>query len=266
MTPSLAPERVIRAPTNSSWADVLRIEAAEKQLAGAARPPRAPLSRRRGATAAGAAAALPGRRSRGRPRGPRQGARRAAVTVYHHLQAPEMDDEMMDGAGEGGGAIDEYEAQRFIFCSRAYMFDGGAVRAPGSRRRTATHTGAASPAVPACPPRCPRASATRPPTARAARRPPAATRNSPTAATRPRRRRRPRGRWCLPLAVGRASGVVGGGADYPSAEGHADAAGSARAPLGLYAGPVPGAQRVARHRDGARVVRACVRACVFTVV
>ena len=110
--PTPVPHRVIRAPQNSSWADVLRIEAAEKALADAASRQQqidnAPTALAQFDPAAAAS------RSYARP------------PVFEHIE-----DE-----AEGSFDADEYDAQRYIFCSRAYMFDAAVRRSrPMSRRQ-----------------------------------------------------------------------------------------------------------------------------------
>ena len=116
-------ERVIRAPQNSSWADVLRIEAAEKQLAEA----QLALRNLRAASQSAEATALArlGEHAPATPNeavAPYHAGHAASPTATHHVfeQTP-LEEEDLDAA--------EYDAQRFIFCSRAYMFDA-AVRRP----------------------------------------------------------------------------------------------------------------------------------------
>merc|ERR1719311_762358 len=123
-TPRGYAERVIRAPQNSSWADVLRIEAAEKQLAEA----QLALRNLRAASQSAEATAL-ARLGEHAPATPNEavapyhaGHAASSATATHHVfeQTP-LEEEDLDAA--------EYDAQRFIFCSRAYMFDA-AVRRP----------------------------------------------------------------------------------------------------------------------------------------
>ena len=140
-------ERVIRAPQNSSWADVLRIEAAEKQLAEAQLtlrslgryPPSHPPSVKAHAEAQAAAAVETvasaadaeqvsphvGETTTTALAAPRAAAPRYArpnqFDRYEHLPRFEPS---LDAEG------DEYDAQRYIFCSRAYMFDAAVRRSP----------------------------------------------------------------------------------------------------------------------------------------
>ena len=124
-------ERVIRAPQNSSWNDVLRIEAAERDLFEAQLALRqlraagklaSTLSIRPAiehanmlADHAKALLAAPRNSAHHTPSSiPRMSvpATNGSAPVYEHIEEDET--EYMP---------DEYEAQRFIFCSRAYMFD-----------------------------------------------------------------------------------------------------------------------------------------------
>jgi len=142
--PAAAPreyaERVIRAPQNSSWADVLRIEAAEKKLAeaqltlrslgrypppthGAAPPVVRPPSVEEESGGVGGGSDV----TRHVPEttttalaAPRYAAPREATPLPRLEPSASVDDE----------AAAEYEAQRYIFCSRAYMFDAAVRRAP----------------------------------------------------------------------------------------------------------------------------------------
>ena len=98
-------ERVVRAPQNSSWADVLRIEEAEKQLAEAQLTLRT-LGRPVPGDA-GHATALAA---------PRAAPRREPLYEHGDWAHDDLD-------------TDAYDAQRYIFCSRTYMFDA-AVRMP----------------------------------------------------------------------------------------------------------------------------------------
>ena len=138
-------ERVIRAPHNSSWNDVLRIEAAERDLFEAQLALRqiraagelaSTLSIRPAiehanmlADHAKALLAAPRNSAHHTPSSiPRMSvpATNGSAPVYEHIEEDET--EYMP---------DEYEAQRFIFCSRAYMFDA-AVRTRPPMRRTAS--------------------------------------------------------------------------------------------------------------------------------
>ena len=138
-------ERVIRAPHNSSWNDVLRIEAAERDLFEAQLALRqiraagklaSTLSIRPAiehanmlADHAKALLAAPRNSAHHAPSSiPRMSvpATNGSAPVYEHIEEDET--EYMP---------DEYEAQRFIFCSRAYMFDA-AVRTRPPMRRTAS--------------------------------------------------------------------------------------------------------------------------------
>jgi len=153
VAPTAAPrgyaERVIRAPSNSSWADVLRIEAAEKRLAEAQLALRELSHLRRGAADGAAAAA--GANALPHPTyapdhlsayeaaaagAPRQRARHSAT--MHDSDGDgvfePVDEDDTDGADGPLLTGAEYDAQRFIFCSRAYMFDA-AVRRPGTSPR-----------------------------------------------------------------------------------------------------------------------------------
>uniref|UniRef100_A0A7S2NA14 BZIP domain-containing protein n=1 Tax=Haptolina brevifila TaxID=156173 RepID=A0A7S2NA14_9EUKA len=113
-------ERVIRAPQNSSWADVLRIEAAEKQMAEAQMALRAL-----------------GVRPREHLHGEPADLHRSADADAKALAAPraqgafQMHDTVLDDPSwksEEPSFYDPFEtsaadAERYIFCSRAYMFD-----------------------------------------------------------------------------------------------------------------------------------------------
>jgi len=137
--------RVTRAPQNSSWADVLRIEEAERQLAEA----RLALHQLR---AAGEMAnALANRPAVERASAladhakalavPRGGSaakvsassvpRMSASSEYGRgpVYEPVDEEEDLDTAGQS-----EYEAERFVFCSRAYMFDAVRRQSSGVRR------------------------------------------------------------------------------------------------------------------------------------
>jgi len=107
-------ERVIRAPQNSSWADVLRIEAAEKQMAEAQMALRAlgvhrstsPMDHEPGSTHQVAdAKALAAPRAKT--------AYQMQETVFEPSWKSEEYDDFESAA----------DAERYIFCSRAYMFD-----------------------------------------------------------------------------------------------------------------------------------------------
>lgn len=129
------PERVIRAPGNSSWADVLKIEAAERQLHEAqlalrqlraasemaTRLASRPVVEHAAMLADEAKALLGVPHSTSTASSvPRMSApsTNTSAPVYEHVEEEESD-----------LSPSEYEAQRFIFCSRAYMFDA-AVRRP----------------------------------------------------------------------------------------------------------------------------------------
>ena len=98
-------ERVIRAPQNSSWQDVLRIEAAEKRLAEA----QLEISMLRHAQLATDAA----------------DAANAVALARPHAAAATQPQQPVYEYKEDDEALPEHDddAQRFIFCSRAYMFD-----------------------------------------------------------------------------------------------------------------------------------------------
>jgi hypothetical protein len=132
-------ERVIRAPQNSSWADVLRIEAAEKQLAEAQLALRALReSGHLGAADHSAAVARPIEHAEA------VAEHASALAAHQRLVAPPrpLSSEAKASAAFGGSATDrppvfehvesedeldttaqQYEAERYIFCSRTYMFD-----------------------------------------------------------------------------------------------------------------------------------------------
>lgn len=126
-------ERVIRAPHNSSWRDVLRIEAAEKQLAEAQLalrtlraahelPPSTQLHQppaAKEADAPAAAAAADTSMALAAPRSSLEASKARANAWSTTYDAGHLDED----------AATEYDAQRYIFCSRAYMFDA-AVRRP----------------------------------------------------------------------------------------------------------------------------------------
>ena len=134
-------ERVIRAPQNSSWGDVLRLEAAEKQMAeaqlalkslGVHRPydgpahaevhlhqhdkhaPSAPLTHS-AADAKALAAPL-------------------AKAAYHHMADPVFEPSWKSEDDLSFEDEHGYDPERYIFCSRTYMFD--AVHPAAIPRRT----------------------------------------------------------------------------------------------------------------------------------
>jgi len=133
------PSRVIRLPQNSSWSDALRFEALETRLAAAPRPP---------------PAADP---STDRPAIPDPATERALVQrdvvplepsfeagkgwsqptrIYEpvwHADPLEVEDDDYEN-GDSSDAFGGLDAQRYIFCSRAYMFD--ATHRQSARRAT----------------------------------------------------------------------------------------------------------------------------------
>jgi len=132
-------DRVIHAPQNSSWADVLRIEAAEEKLAEAQLEMRA-------LRATAAKAALPAGPALAAPEGtpdliptpPKEVPKE--VPVFEHVDEDEHASEY-DYSHE----YNMFEAERFIFCSRAYMFDA-AVRRPSAVGSTPAVSPLSSPA------------------------------------------------------------------------------------------------------------------------
>jgi len=129
-------ERVIRAPQNSSWADVLRIEAAEKQMAeaqmalralGVQRSPSVEHAQAEPVGAHADAKALAAPRSKG------------AFQMHEPVFEPSWKSE------EAAFYDDDFEpsaadAERYIFCSRAYMFD--AIRRPAAVSSRPANVGA----------------------------------------------------------------------------------------------------------------------------
>ena len=169
-TPRGYGERVIRAPQNSSWADVLRIEAAEKQLAEAqltlrslgrypppsGYPPPSALV----APAAPTAPETPKVEEQVSPYVPDTttttalAAPRAAPLRYERGTLPDAYDSVPHFETANDSADDEYDTQRYIFCSRAYMFDA-AVRRPPRAETPANTLGVVSGAELDLPPTMP---------------------------------------------------------------------------------------------------------------
>ena len=171
-------ERVTRAPHNSSWMDVLRIEAAERQLAEAQLALRQlrlagemattlaarPCAAARPCTAAGAAQddegtgtalsdhakalAVPGSMPGSGEMAKAAGALRAVMEKLEQgmpkqaSAVPRMSAHSNGTRGPVYEPVEEeedfetasatYEAQRYVFCSRAYMFDAAVRHSPSS--------------------------------------------------------------------------------------------------------------------------------------
>jgi len=111
-TPREWRERLVRAPPNSSWSDVLKIEEAERQLAQAqlalralnpAHPAAAPIKE----ASLASTQLAPARYDALARHGWHDGALSGGRSYHHH--------DLSDLASA--------ESERYIFCSRAYMFD-----------------------------------------------------------------------------------------------------------------------------------------------